>query len=51
LQEAYAAKSAQAVQQVVKRIAVYAGIGAAMGAGAHATHIFNHVTGNVEPIQ
>ena len=51
LQEAYAAKSAQAVQQVVKRIAVYAGIGAAMGAGAHATHIFNHLTGNVEPIQ
>ena len=51
LQEAYAAKSAQAVQQVIKRIAVYAGIGAAMGAGAHATHIFNHLTGNVEPIQ
>ena len=51
LQEAYAAKSAQAVQQVVKRIAVYAGIGAAMGAGAHATHIFNHLTGAVEPIQ
>ena len=51
LQEAYAAKSAQAVQQVVKRIAVYAGIGAAMGAGAHATHIFNHLTGEVEPIQ
>ena len=49
LQEAYAAKSAQAVQQVVKRIAMYAGIGAAMGAGAHATHIFNHLTGNVEP--
>jgi hypothetical protein len=51
LQEAYAAKSAQAVQQVVKRIAVYAGIGAAMGAGAHATHIFNHLTSAVEPIQ
>ena len=51
LQEAYAAKSAQAVQQIVKRVAMYAGIGAAMGAGAHVTHIFNHVTGNVEPIQ
>jgi hypothetical protein len=51
LQEAYSAKSAQAVQQIVKRVAMYTGIGAAMGAGAHATHIFNHVTGNIEPIQ
>jgi hypothetical protein len=51
LQEAYAAKSAQAVQQIVKRVAMYAGIGAAMGVGAHVTHIFNHVTGDVEPIQ
>jgi hypothetical protein len=50
LQEAYSAKSAQAVQQIVKRVAMYAGIGAAMGVGAHATHIFNHVTGDVTPV-
>ena len=51
LKEAYAAKTAQDVQKIVKRVLIYAGVGAAMGAGAHATHIFNHVTGNVEPIQ
>jgi hypothetical protein len=51
LKEAYAAKTAQDVQKIVKRIATYAGIGAAMGAGAHATHIFNHLTGEVTPIQ
>jgi hypothetical protein len=51
LKEAYAAKTAQDVQKIVKRIAAYAGIGAAMGAGAHATHIFNHLTGEVTPIQ
>jgi hypothetical protein len=51
LKEAYAAKTAQDVQKIVKRVLVYAGIGAAMGAGAHATHIFNHLTGEVTPVQ
>jgi hypothetical protein len=50
LKEAYAAKTAQDIQKIVKRVLAYAGIGAAMGAGAHATHIFNHLTGEVTPI-
>jgi hypothetical protein len=50
LKDAYAAKTAQDVQKIVKRILVYAGVGAAMGVGAHATHIFNHLTGEVTPV-
>jgi hypothetical protein len=51
LQEAYSAKSAQAIQTFAKRALMYTGIGAAMGAGAaRVTHVFNHITGNIEPI-
>ena len=55
LKESYAAHTAQAQQALLKtiaqRVAILAGAGAVLGAGLHATHVFNHVTGNVEPLQ